>query len=331
MTPARDSPPPRLPLAPAPRLWLNPLAMRFTKMHGAGNDYIYVDLRREKVPDPAALARAVSDRHTGVGADGLILIAPSEEADFRMIMFNADGSEGEMCGNGIRCIGKYVYDHGLTKKKEIAVETPGGRVELVLHARNGEVREVTVDMGAPRPIPKSFHVRADGVRRFLRERADGTEGFVVSMGNPHFVVPVDSAERAPVAERGPVLEKHPDFPSRVNVEFVEIVGPGHARQRTWERGSGETLACGSGACAVAAALAEHGLTGRRLRVDLRGGTLGIEVAPDGRLLMTGPAVEIFSGEWPALSEGRKDRVEGPARNGGRKSHAGGPTRRSRRR
>lgn len=272
--------------------------MRFTKMHGAGNDYVYVDLFREKVPSPAALARAVSDRHTGIGSDGLILIAPSRKADFRMIMFNADGSQGEMCGNGIRCIGKYVYDRGLTRRKEIAVETRAGTVALELHVRGGKVREVTVDMGPLRPVPKSFHVRADGVRTILRERAGGLEGFVVSMGNPHFVIPVPSVETAPVTTQGPAIETHPDFPSRVNVEFVQILSRTRVLQRTWERGSGETRACGSGACAVAAALAAAGRTDRKLRVDLTGGTLRIEQTPEGRLLMTGPAVEVFRGDWP---------------------------------
>jgi diaminopimelate epimerase len=272
--------------------------MRFTKMHGAGNDYVYVDLFREKVPAPAALARAVSDRRTGVGSDGLILIAPSRKADFRMIMFNADGSQGEMCGNGIRCIGKYVYDQGLTRRKEITVETRAGTVALVLHARGGKVREVTVDMGPLRPVPKAFHVRADGVRTVLRERAGGFEGFVVSMGNPHFVIPVPSVKSAPVTSKGPGIETHPDFPSRVNVEFVEILSRTRVLQRTWERGSGETHACGSGACAVAVALAADGRTGRKLRVDLTGGTLRIEQTPEGRILMTGPAEEVFRGDWP---------------------------------
>lgn len=279
--------------------------MKFTKMHGAGNDYVYVDLHREKVARPAQLARAVSDRHTGVGSDGLILIAPSRKADFRMVMYNADGSEGEMCGNGIRCVGKYVYDHGLTRRREITVETGAGVVSLRLHVRGGRVDRVTVDMGPPRPVPPSFHVRADGTRPVLRERADGVEGFVVSMGNPHFVVPVESAEAAPVTVQGPVLERHPDFPSRVNVEFVEILSRDRVRQRTWERGSGETLACGSGACATAVALSSAGLADRRLRVELRGGALEIEVAGNGRVYMTGPAVEVFTGDWPTGSRRRR--------------------------
>ncbi len=279
--------------------------MKFTKMHGAGNDYVYVDLFREKVRDPAALARAVSDRHTGIGSDGLILIAPSRKADFRMIMFNADGSEGEMCGNGVRCVGKYVYDRGLTRRKEISVETRGGLVSLVLHTRGGKVREVTVDMGCPRPVSRAFHVRADGVRKILRERVEGLECFVVSMGNPHCVIPVDSVETAPVTTRGPAIERHPDFPCRVNVEFVEVLSRDRVRQRTWERGSGETLACGTGACAVTAALAENGLADRTLRVDLPGGTLRIEYARDGGLYMTGPAAEVFTGNWPTKGGRRR--------------------------
>ncbi len=271
--------------------------MRFTKMHGAGNDYVYVDAFREKVPDPAATAVAVSDRHTGIGSDGLILIAPSKTADFRMLMFNADGSQGLMCGNGIRCIGKYVYDHKLTRKKEITVETGGGTVSLVLHAKNGKVGRVTVDMGAPRPVPPAFHVRADGKADVLPERCGGFEGFVVSMGNPHFVIPVPSTDAAPVTTRGPAIETHPDFPSKVNVEFVQVLSRSRVRQRTWERGSGETFACGSGACAVTVALARAGLASPKLRLDLLGGTLHVEHARDGRVYMTGPAEEVFSGEW----------------------------------
>jgi len=279
--------------------------MKFTKMHGAGNDYVYVDAFKEKIADPSALSIALSDRHTGVGSDGLILIAPSKKADFRMIMFNADGSEGSMCGNGIRCIGKYVYDHGLTKKKSITVETKSGTVSLDLKAKNGKVDLVTVDMGAARPVPKEFHVRADGVKSILEETAEGFSGFVASMGNPHFVIPVPSTETAPVTTRGPSIEKHPDFPSRVNVEFVEILSKTHVKQRTWERGSGETFACGSGACAVGYTLASKGLTERSVRIDLLGGTLQIDVAPDGRVRMTGPAVEVFSGEYPTKGPRRR--------------------------
>ncbi len=279
--------------------------MKFTKMHGAGNDYVYVDAFKEKIADPSALSVAISDRHTGIGSDGLILIAPSKKADFRMIMFNADGSEGSMCGNGIRCIGKYVYDHGLTKKKDITVETKSGVVSLELHAKKGEVEFVTVDMGAARPVPREFHVRADGVKTLLSGSVDGFQGFVASMGNPHFVIPVESTENAPVTTKGPMIEKHPDFPSRVNVEFVQILSKTHVKQRTWERGSGETFACGSGACAVGFALASQGLTDRSVRVDLLGGTLQIDVARDGGVRMTGPAVEVFSGEYPTKPSRRR--------------------------
>jgi diaminopimelate epimerase len=302
--------------------------MKFTKMHGAGNDYVYVDAHREKIADPPALAVAISDRHTGVGSDGLILIAPSRKADFRMIMFNADGSEGEMCGNGIRCIGKYVYDHGLTKKKAVTVETKGGTVALDLHARNGKVDLVTVDMGAARPVPKPFHVHADGVKPLLVESVEGFQGFVASMGNPHFVIPVESTESAPVTTKGPVIETHPDFPSKVNVEFVQILSKTHVKQRTWERGSGETWACGSGACAVGYALSTQGLIERSVRIDLRGGTLQIDVDKDGRVRMTGPAVEVFSGEYPA-SAGASAGT--PARRSRPAIGEGGPTKVARRR
>ena len=270
--------------------------MRFTKMHGCGNDYVYVDLSREKVLDPAKLAVAVSDRHFGVGSDGLILIAPSKKADFRMIMYNADGSEGEMCGNGIRCIGKYVYDHKRTRKRELAIETRGGTVALTLHVKGGAVDRVTVDMGAPRPVPKAFHVRADGVSDLLREKVEGFDCSVLSMGNPHCVIPIadDPYGSFPFEKLGPAIEKHPDFPSRTNVEFVRRLGPGRLQQRTWERGSGETYACGSGACAVAAAHLRCG----SVTVELRGGALEIERTANGRMRMTGSAAEVFSGEWP---------------------------------
>jgi len=279
--------------------------MKFTKMHGAGNDYVYVDAFKERIADPASLSIALSDRHTGVGSDGLILIAPSKTADFRMVMFNADGSEGSMCGNGIRCIGKYVFDHGLTKKKAITVETKSGTVSLDLHAKGGRVEQVTVDMGPARPVPKEFHVRADGVRTVLEETCEGLRGFVASMGNPHFVIPVDSTESAPVTTTGPRIEKHPDFPSKVNVEFVQILSRSHVKQRTWERGSGETFACGSGACAVGYTLSQKGLAETSVRVDLLGGTLQIEVGKEGRVFMTGPAVEVFSGEFPPAASGRR--------------------------
>lgn len=279
--------------------------MRFTKMHGAGNDYVCVDLFRERVADPVTLARAVSDRHRGVGSDGLILIAPSRRADVLMIMFNADGSRAEMCGNGVRCVGKYAYEHGLARVREMDVETGAGIVHLSLHVEGGKVHEVTVDMGKPRPVPRAFYRRADGMEAVVPARVAGHEGWVLSMGNPHFVVPVASVDRAPVRVRGPVLERHADFPSRVNVEFVEVLSRVRFRQRTWERGSGETLACGTGACAAAAALFWAGRTGRRVRADLAGGTLRLEVGEDGGILMAGPAAEVFRGEWPTPRAGRR--------------------------
>jgi len=298
-----------------PGVCYNDTPMEFTKMHGTGNDYIYVDLSREKVQDPADLAVAISDRRTGVGSDGLILIGPSKKADFRMTMFNADGSEGAMCGNGVRCIGKYVYERGLTRKKTIDLETKSGNVRLDLHVRGGKVGRVTVDMGPPRPVPANFHVRADGTATRLETdvAAGGAvyHGTVVSMGNPHFVVEVADPDAFPVASVGPLLERHPDFPSRVNIEFVHVVGKNRVRQRTWERGSGETFACGSGSCATAFALHGAGKVGRRVDIDLRGGTLSFEIGPDGRVFMTGPAVEVFRGVWPNSSPSRS--LKSPAR------------------
>ena len=257
-------------------------------MHGCGNDYVYVNLFKEKVRNARGLSRAISDRHKGIGSDGLILIAPSRRADFRMIMYNADGSEGEMCGNGIRCIGKYVYDHGLTRRRELSVETKSGPVRLQLHVGKGKVDRVTVDMGPPRGAIRRRRIRI-GSRAF--------DCWTLSMGNPHCVTVVRNVDRFPVTEFGPRLERHRSFPSRTNVEFVQIRNRSRVRQRTWERGSGETFACGSGACAVVAALHDAGRIGRRAKVDLLGGTLEIEVAGDGSILMTGPAVEVFSGTW----------------------------------
>ena len=276
--------------------------MKFTKMHGAGNDYLYVDAFREKVKNPGRLAVEMSDRRTGVGADGLILIAPSKKADFRMIMFNSDGSQGEMCGNGVRCIGKYVYEHGLTRKTDVALETLAGVIGLKLHPKAGRVDRVTADLGPQRAVPASFHVRADGAATRISAEAlaggDTWRGTVVSMGNPHFVVEVDDPDAFPVEKIGPLLETHPDFPSKVNVEFVQVTGKDRVRQRTWERGAGETFACGSGACATAVALPGLGRVGPRVDIDLRGGRLTIEITPDGRVLMTGPVVEVFDGVWP---------------------------------
>jgi diaminopimelate epimerase len=276
--------------------------MRFTKMHGCGNDYLYINGFEEAVRDPAALAVAMSDRRTGVGSDGIIIIAPSGKADVRMRMYNADGSEGLMCGNGIRCIGKYAYERGLARKKSMTVETGGGVVSLELHVARGRVAEVTVAMGAPRPIPKEFHKDAGGRTRLIRAGVEAGgrtfSGTVVSMGNPHFVIEVDDVAGFPVGAIGPQIEAHPDFPSRVNVEFVQVMSPDCVMQRTWERGSGETYACGSGACAAAVALSGAGRTGREVYIELLGGSLHIRLAEGDQVFMRGPAVEVFDGDWP---------------------------------
>lgn len=276
--------------------------MRFTKMHGCGNDYVFVYTGEERVANPAALARAVSDRHTGIGSDGLILIDPGRGTDFVMRMFNADGSRGQTCGNGIRCIGKYVFDRGLTRRRTVTVRTGAGTAELALSVRGGRVAGVTVNMGAPRPVGRDFFRFADGhstlVRRTLAIGGRRWPLHVLSMGNPHCVVFVPEVRSAPVTTLGPLLERHPWFPQRTNVEFVQVDGPGRIRQRTWERGSGETLCCGSGASAVAAACLASGRTGRSIVNALAGGTLRLRVAPSGEVMMTGPAVEVYSGEWP---------------------------------
>jgi len=266
--------------------------LRFTKMQGLGNDYIYLDCCRGRPPeDLPALARELSDRHFGVGGDGLICICPSDRADFRMRMFNADGSEGEMCGNGIRCVGKFVYDKGLTHKTELSIETLAGRRGLALQVgADGRVRAVTVDMGPPAP----------GSEQTLTVL--GREWVVrpISMGNPHAVTFLAGIGALPLQEIGPAFECHPSFPARTNAEFVEVVSPTRLRMRVWERGSGETMACGTGACAAVAAAALTGRTGRAAAVDLPGGTLDIRWdVTDNHIYMTGPAVTVFEGEWPA--------------------------------
>lgn len=270
--------------------------MKFVKMHGLGNDYVYVNGLDARRADWPALARAVSDRHTGVGADGLIALLPSRVADFRMRMFNADGSEGEMCGNGIRCLAKMTWDLGLTRRKDLAFETKAGTIRVCMARYGAREARVTVDMGAPRPLgggPGSPAMRVETLRiggRSFRIHE-------VSMGNPHCVIFVPDAAKAPVAEAGPLLERHPRFPNRTNVEFVEVVSTGVLRQRTWERGSGETMACGTGACASAVAAYRTGRTGPRVTVRLLGGDLRIALAADGRVFMTGPAVTVFHGTW----------------------------------
>jgi diaminopimelate epimerase len=275
--------------------------MKFTKMQGAGNDYIYVDCFAQPMPkDAPKLAIAVSDRHKGIGADGLILICPSEAADARMRMFNADGSEAEMCGNGVRCVAKYVYDHGIARKEELKVETGRGILTLALETARGKVERVKVNMGRPifeaGKIPTSL-VGDPPVRQKLT--AGGREFLVtcVSMGNPHCVTFVERLSDEWVLSVGPQVERHRAFPNRVNAEFVEVVSPREVRMRVWERGSGETQACGTGACAAAVAGVLTGLTERRVLAHLPGGELELEWSDAGEVYLTGPAVEVFRGEW----------------------------------
>jgi diaminopimelate epimerase len=281
--------------------------MKFTKMHGIGNDYVYVSMFDQKLPtpaDPARLAVAVSDRHFGVGSDGLILIVPSEVADARMRMFNADGSESEMCGNGVRCVAKYIHDHGIARKPRVTVETGRGVLTLDLEVENGKVSRVRVDMGAPILQGSDIPTKLPGnppvnvpVEVFGRQLAVTA----VSMGNPHAVVYVDDVERFPVDTIGPLLEHHPAFPRRVNAHFVQVVEPGEVVMRTWERGSGITLACGTGACAVCVAGVLTGRTDRKLLAHLPGGDLELEWPADhSSVFMTGPATEVFSGDWPGV-------------------------------
>lgn len=273
--------------------------IRFTKMHGIGNDYVYVDGFTESIDDPAAFARFVSDRHKGIGSDGVILIQPSSEADCRMEMYNADGSRGEMCGNGIRCVGKYAYDHGYVTERSIRVETDAGMRHLELEVAAGKVVRVTVDMGAPILDGPAIPVAAEGriIEHPLEVAGRLWSVTCVSMGNPHCVVFVDDTARFPVTEIGPGFETHPFFPRRVNTEFIQVLGERELRMRVWERGSGETAACGTGACASVVAAALTGRAARTAVVHLNGGDLAIEWSEaDDRVRMTGTATEVFRGE-----------------------------------
>ena len=274
--------------------------MRFTKMHGCGNDYVYVNLFEEEVADPSAVSVQVSDRHFGIGSDGLITIGPSEVADFRMRIYNADGSEAEMCGNGIRCVAKYVYDHKLTDKTEISVESGAGIKYLTLYVEEGTVQQVRVDMGEPILEPAQIPVVSDR-QRVIDEpiMVDGKEWRMtcVSMGNPHAVVFVDDVKEFPLEQIGPKFENHERFPKRTNTEFVEIISRTEASMRVWERGSAETWACGTGTCATVMACILNGLTDHKVLVHLRGGDLTIEYdEKTNHVFMTGPATEVFSGE-----------------------------------
>lgn len=268
--------------------------MRFTKMEGLGNDYIYLDcisnpIGEEELPE---LARRMSDRHFGIGGDGIICLFPSEIADFKMRMFNADGSEGKMCGNGIRCLSKFAYDLGHVRSLELRVETLAGVKLVTLAELAGEICGATVDMGAPE-IEELCEMEAKGLK---------FQALPVSMGNPHAVVVSDGVKDMDLTDIGPILERDSRFPDRVNVEFAEVLGRSSVAMRVWERGSGETLACGTGACATAVAMAYQGLTERDVTVKLLGGDLRIRWDEEtGHVFMTGPAKTVFTGEWPEIA------------------------------
>jgi diaminopimelate epimerase len=268
--------------------------MKFTKMHGAGNDYVYVDGFSENIADPVELARAVSDRHFGIGGDGLILILPSHQADVRMRIFNADGSEAEMCGNGLRCVAKYAYDHGRVNALAITVETGAGRLPVEMFTNPaGRVDRVRVNMGRPRLTRAEIPMTGPAGERVIDHELTVLDRTFrincVSMGNPHCVIFVDDVATFPVATYGPAIEHHALFPHRINVEFVEVISSNEVRQRTWERGAGETLACGTGSAAVTVAgfLTNH----------LAGGDLAMSWDGSGEVFMIGPAVEVFTGEY----------------------------------
>lgn len=275
--------------------------IRFTKMHGIGNDYIYIDCMKSEPDRIPELAIEMSDRHFGVGGDGIVLICPSEVADFRMRMFNNDGSEARMCGNASRCIAKYVHDHGLTDHNPISLETLSGIKVLSLNMNGeGEVGSVTVDMGQPELNAAAVPVVSRS-EQMIEEPVETSRGTLnvtaVSMGNPHGVIFVDRIEDIDFDTLGPELERHPMWPDRANIEFVEIISPSEARMRVWERGTGETLACGTGACASAVAAALTGRCERKVTIHLRGGDLTIEWGDDGHVRMTGGATEVFEGNY----------------------------------
>ena len=283
--------------------------MKFTKMHGIGNDYVYVNCFEEELAmDPGRLAELVSDRHCGIGSDGLILIKPSAVADFCMDMYNSDGSRGAMCGNGIRCVAKYVYDHGMTNMTTIRIETLSGIKTIDLTVKDGKVRLANVDMGMP--VLLSQGVNRELTPEVRKEIADSEIWEVldvqdkemsmihISMGNPHAVFFVDDVDNIEIETIGPAIETHPRFPDRTNVEFVQIVDESHVKMRVWERGAGETMACGTGACAVAVACRLAGYSQDKVDVRLLGGTLTIFWNPDnGHVEMCGPATEVFTGEF----------------------------------
>ena len=281
--------------------------MKFTKMHGIGNDYVYVNCFQEKIDEPSRVAELVSSRHFGIGSDGLILIGPSDKADFRMEMYNADGSRGAMCGNGIRCVAKYVYDHGLTNMTAITVETDAGIKALELTVQDGRVAMVAVDMGIPELTSNGLSVLLDAAGRSGLTKEQIWESITVggreyemiaiSVGNPHAIVFVEETDTIPIEQIGPLFECHSRFPDRTNTEFIQVVSPEYQKMRVWERGSGETMACGTGATASVAAAVLAGLAEPEAQVKLLGGTLNFSWNQDnGHMMMTGPAAEVFHGE-----------------------------------
>ncbi len=273
--------------------------IKFTKMQGLGNDYVYMDAIHQKIENESSLAQFVSNRHFGIGSDGLILICKSDIADFKMRMFNSDGSEAEMCGNGIRCVGKFVYDKGLTDKTTVTIETLAGIKTLELNTKDGKVETVKVDMGEPILNPKEIPVISDEepVKNLMLEAEERKFKFTcVSMGNPHAITEVEDTDKFDVEKYGKVLEVDKAFPNKTNVEFIQIVDKNHVKMRVWERGAGETLACGTGACATAVACYLNGKTDKNVEVELLGGKLYIEWNEENNhIYMTGPAVTVFEG------------------------------------
>ena len=277
------------------------MALRFTKMHGIGNDYIYINCFEEMVHDPSRLALVMSKPHFGVNSDGLILIEPSDTADFGMRIFNSDGSEGDMCGNGIRCVGKYVYERGMTDKTELTIATKSGLKQLWLTVEDGKVSRIKADMGTPELNPKKIPVDLPG-EIVLRHRLQimGQTLFItcVNMGNPHAVLFVRDPEVIDLPTLGPMIEHHPLFPRRTNVEFVRVIDRGILQMRVWERGAGETLACGTGACASLVAAVLAGLSDRTVQMKLTGGNLQLQwSAEDNHVYQSGPAEFVFDGDW----------------------------------
>ncbi len=274
--------------------------IKFTKMHGLGNDYVYIDAINQKIENESSLAKFVSNRHFGIGSDGLILICKSDIADFQMRMFNSDGSEAEMCGNGIRCVGKFVYDKGLTDKTIVKIETLAGIKTLVLNTKDGKVETARVDMGEPILEAEKIPVisKEQPVKNLELEAENKKFKFTcVSMGNPHAITIVENTKEFDVEKYGKILEVDKAFPKKANIEFAQIIDKENIKMRVWERGAGETLACGTGACATAVACNLNGLTDRKVNIELLGGTLNIEWnEKDNHVYMTGPAVTVFDGE-----------------------------------